>query len=90
MIMYFGRSKCEASAGQGVVLHQPGYSKGFQQHCCFQNRSGRQSCFNSAWKGLAGIVFGNRLHYILKHIHSIYFSNVFHALMIYDRVFWTF
>ena len=30
MIMYFGRSKCEASAGRhGVVLHQCGYSKGF-------------------------------------------------------------
>ena len=29
MIMYFGRSKCEASAEQGVVLHQSGYSKGF-------------------------------------------------------------
>ena len=42
MIMYFGRSKCEASAGHGVVLYQSGCSKGFQQRCCFQNRSGGQ------------------------------------------------
>ena len=29
MIMYFGRSKREASAGHGVVLYQSGCSKGF-------------------------------------------------------------
>ena len=41
LIMYFGPSKREASAGHGVVLYQSGKSKGFQQRCCFQNRSGR-------------------------------------------------
>ena len=42
MIMCFGRSKCEASEGHGVILYQSGCSKGFQQRCCFQNRSGGQ------------------------------------------------
>ena len=42
VMLYFGRSKCEASAGHGVILYQSGCSKGFQQRCCFQNRSGGQ------------------------------------------------
>ena len=40
VILYFGRSKCEASAGHRVILYQYGCSKGFQQRCCFRNRSG--------------------------------------------------
>ena len=61
IIMYFGRSKCEASAEHGVVLHQSKYSKGFNV-AAFTKTQAENSGLNSALQGLAWIVFGSRLH----------------------------
>ena len=62
MIMYFGRSKCEASTGHSVVLYQ----SGFPTLLCSENISPAHSsalmCLHSAWKSLVLIVFGEQYY----------------------------
>ena len=60
-----GCSKCEASAGHGVVLYQSGY---------IFPRIGQadNNCLNSALKRLALIVLGHQFHYIrIRNIYRI-------------------
>ena len=59
LIMYFGRSKCEAVAGHGVILYQFGSSTLLLSDCIGQAKKYRH---NSALKGLVWIVFGYRFH----------------------------
>ena len=49
-ILEIVRSKCEASTGHGVVLHQSGYSKGFNV-AVFRNTQADYSVLDSALKG---------------------------------------
>ena len=87
MIMYFGRSKCEASAENGVVLHQPGYSKGFNV-AVYRKFQADNSVLSSALKGFAWTLFGSRFHSIYIYIYMC--DNVFLALIFYVHIFWTF
>ena len=70
MIMHFGRSKCEASTGHGVVLYQSGFPTLLFSEYIGQANSSVLMCFNSAWKGFVLIVFGNQFCY--KYERNIY------------------
>ena len=63
MTMYFGRSKCEASTGHGVILYQSGFPTLLFSEYISQANSNRLMCFNSAWKGFVLIFFGNQFYF---------------------------
>ena len=73
MIAYFGRSKCEASTGPGVVLYQSGFPTLLFSENIGQANSGVVMCFNSAWKGFVLIVIGNQFYFKYGtnvHVHA--------------------
>ena len=47
MIMYFGRSKCEASRGHGVILYQSGFPTMLLSEYIGQANSNVLKCCNS-------------------------------------------
>ena len=64
VIMFFRGSKCEAFAGHGVILYQFGCSTLLLSDYIGQAKTCVLIIY-SAWKGLAIIACGHRIHYTL-------------------------